>query len=127
MEKDKINSFIKGLNKDSYELNHDVSSYSFALNGINESDKGDFSALSVEIGNVECLNLPVGCFPIGNILLNNNETILFIKNKENTINQIVLANLNQCSTKTIVNSTCLDFQNQVQGVFRVLNGCDRII
>lgn len=127
MEKDKINSFIKGLNKDSYELNQDVSSYSFALNGINESDKGDFSALSVEIGNVECLNLPVGCFPIGNILLNNNETILFIKNKENTINQIVLANLNQCSTKTIVNSTCLDFQNQVQGVFRVLNGCDRII
>lgn len=124
---DKINSFIKGLNKDTYELNQDVSSYSFALNAINESDKGDFSTLSVELGNIECLNLPIGCFPIGNILLNNNETILFIKNKENTINQIVLANLNQCSTKIIIDNTCLNFQNQIQGVFRVLNGCDRVI
>lgn len=124
---DKINSFIKGLNKDPYELNQEVGSYSFALNAVNENDKGDFSALSNELGNIECLNLPTGCYPIGNILLNNNETILFIKNKSNTINQIILANLNKCSTTIIINNICLNFQNQVQGVFRVLNGCDRVI
>ncbi len=127
MEKDKINSFIKGLNKDTYELNQDVSSYSFALNGINESDKGDFSTLSVELGNIECLNLPVGCFPICNILLNNNETLLCIKNESGSINQIILANLNQCSIKVLIDNTCLNFKNQIQGVFRVLNGCDRIV
>lgn len=124
---DKLNTFIKGLNKDMYELNQQDSSYTFALNAINENEKGDFTALSIETGNIECLNLPQNTFPIGSILLNNEETILFLKDRNNTINQIVLANLNQCSITTLINSTCLNFQNQIQGVYRTLNGCDRII
>lgn len=126
-DKEKINTFIKGLNKDVYELNQDNSSYTFALNAVNESDKGDFSTLINEVGNTECLNLPQGTFPIGSILLNADEIILFIKNKTNTINSIILANLNKCSYETIISNTCLNFQTQIQGVQRTLNGCDRII
>ena len=127
MEKDKINSFIKGLNKDSYELNQDDSSYTFALNATNENEKGDYSVLTNELGNTACLNLPVNLFPIGSILLNSDEIILFVKNKINTINQIILGNLNSCSYDVLIDSSCLNFQNQIQGVSRTLNGCDRII
>lgn len=127
MENNKPNTFIKGLSKDLYELNQQDSSYSFALNAINESDKGDFTTLLNEIGNIECLDLPRNTFPIGSILLNSEEIILFIKDKNDTVNQILLANLNQCSTTILVDSTCLNFQNQIQGVYRTLNGCDRII
>lgn len=127
MENNKPNTFIKGLNKDVYELNQQDSSYTFALNAINESEKGDFTTLINEVGNIECLDLPRNTFPIGSILLNSEEIILFIKDKDNTKNQIILANLNQCSIITLVDSTCLNFQNQIQGVYRTLNGCDRII
>ena len=127
MEKEKINTFVKGLNKDMYELNQNDNSYTFALNAINESEVGDFSTLINEVGNTECLDLPVGTFPIGSILLNAEEVVLFIKDKDNTINSIILANLNKCSYQTIVSNTCLNFQSQIQGVHRTLNGCDRVI
>ena len=123
----KLNTFIKGLNKDMYQLNQGDSTYTFALNAINESMEGDFTTLINEIGNIECLNLPTNSFPIGYITLDNDEVILFIKDKNNTLNQIILANLNSCSITTLVDSTCLNFQNQIQGVYRVLGGCERVI
>jgi len=126
-DKEKINTFIKGLNKDVYELNQDNSSYTFALNAVNESSTGDLSTLINETGNIECLDLPKNTFPIGSILLNSEEIILFLKDKEDTVNSIILANLNKCSYQTIVSNTCLNFQRQIQGVQRTLNGCDRII
>jgi len=126
-DKQKLNTFIKGLNKDTYEINQNDSSYTFALNAINESTKGDLTTLLNEIGNIECLDLPINSFPIGYITLDNDEVILFIKDKNNTLNQIILANLNSCSITTLVNSTCLNFQNQIQGVYRVLGGCERVI
>ena len=123
----KLNTFIKGLNKDMYQLNQGDSTYTFALNAINESMEGDFTTLINEIGNIECLDLPTNSFPIGYITLDNDEVILFIKDKNNTLNQIILANLNSCSITTLVDSTCLNFQNQIQGVYRVLGGCERVI
>ena len=106
----KLNTFIKGLNKDMYQLNQGDSTYTFALNDINESMEGDFTTLINEIGNIECLDLPSNSFPIGYITFDNDDVILFIKNINNSLNQIVLANLNSCSITVLVSRLSVPFK-----------------
>lgn len=127
MDSQQNNVFNKGLNLDVRELHQPEGSYRFALNAINELENGsNLMSLSNESGNYECLNLPKGSIPVGSILLLNSEIILFLKN-DSSKDSIILANLENCSYKTLLEGTCLNFEKQVQGVYRVLNGCDRVI
>ena len=127
MSNQENNIFNKGLNTDLRELHQPDGTYRFALNAINESENGsNINSLSNESGNYECLSLPKDSFPIGSILLLNSEIILFLKNST-AKDSIILADLKNCSYQTLLESDCLNFQKQVQGVYRVLNGCDRVI
>jgi len=127
MNEKQNNVFNKGLNLDLRELHQPEGTYRFALNATNEAENGsNIMSLSNESGNYECLNLPKGSFPIGSILLLNSEIILFLRNPT-AKDSIILADLKNCTYKTLLESNCLNFQRQVQGVYRILNGCDRVI
>jgi len=121
------NVFNRGLNLDLRELHQPEGTYRFALNAINESENNsNLMSLSNESGNYECLNLPKNSYPVGSILLLDSEIILFLKSS-NAKDSIILANLENCTYQTLLEGDCLNFQNQVQGVYRILNGCDRVI
>lgn len=124
-EKGKITSFHKGLNRDQYELNSPEGSYRFALNAVNESKEGDLSTLVSELGNIECLDLPETTYPIGFIAVDSTQCILFLKGTNK--NSIILAKPSQCTWEYIVDDTCFGFNKSIQGVSRVLDGCDIII
>lgn len=124
MAEQQNNVFNKGLHLDSRELHQPEGTYRFALNAINEGDNGsNINSIINESGNYECLNLPTGSYPVGSILLADSEIILFLKNPDS----IILADLKTCSYKTLAEADCLNFQRQIQGVYKVLNGCDRVI
>lgn len=121
------NVFNRGLNLDLRELHQPEGTYRFALNAINESENNsNLMSLSNESGNYECLNLPKNSYPVGSILLLNPEIILFLKSSD-AKDSIILANLETCTYQTLLEGDCLNFQNQIQGVYRILNGCDRVI
>lgn len=118
------NNFNKGLFTDSREFYQPDGTYPFSLNSVEESINGSNNGSIInEEGNLECLNLPKGSNPIGSILLSQNELILFINNPD----AILLVNTANCTYTTLIQNTCLNFTKQVQGVYRVINGCDRII
>lgn len=118
------NNFNKGLFTDTREFYQPDGTYPFSLNSVEESSNGsNRGSIINEEGNLECLNLPTGSNPIGSILLSQTELILFINNPD----AIILVNTANCTYTTLIQDTCLNFTKQIQGVYRTINGCDRII
>lgn len=118
------NNFNKGLYTDAREFYQPDGTYPFSLNSVEESINGsNLGSIINEEGNLACLNLPKGSNPIGSILLSQTELILFINNPD----AILLVDTATCSYTTIIQDTCLNFTKQIQGVYRTINGCDRII
>jgi hypothetical protein len=124
MDSNQLNNFQLGINKDIHNINTQEGMYTFALNAVNDSKEGNNTAITTELGNREVGVLPNGYYPIGSI--NTGEGfIVFIKddlgNSEiGIINKIY-------NYTTIINNPCLNFTKQIQGVFKIFNGCDRII
>lgn len=118
------NNFSKGLFTDAREFYQPDGTYPFALNSVEESLNGsNRGSIINEGGNISCVKLPNGSNPIGSILLSQTELILFIKNPD----AILLVNTDNCSYTTLIQNPCLNFVRQIQGVYRTINGCDRII
>jgi hypothetical protein len=124
MDQDKINSFQFGLNKDIHNKGYQEGMYTFSLNSVNDTKEGDNTAISTELGNREVGTLPTGYYPIGSINTGE-EFIVFIKDDLGN-SEIGIINKVYNYT-TIINDPCLNFTRQIQGVFRILKGCDRII
>lgn len=117
-------NFDKGLFTDARELYQPQGTYPFALNAVEESINGaNKGSIVNEEGNLSSINLPKGSIPLGSILLSQNELILFISNPD----AILLVNTVTETYQTIIQTNCLNFNKQIQGEYRVLNGCDRII
>lgn len=118
------NNFSKGLFTDSREFYQPEGTYPFALNASEESSNGPNKGSIINLeGNIECIKLPSGSNPIGSILLSQTELILFINNPD----AILLVDTSKCTYTTLIQNNCLNFTKQIQGVYRTINGCDRII
>lgn len=115
-----------GMNTDTSPINQPPNTYRYALNMMLESREGDHTNLINEEGNVACAPLKSGYLLIGSILISNNETILFSTN--GTKSEIGILS-QSCVYTPLIESTCLNFSRDfpVTGVYKIHNGCDRII
>jgi hypothetical protein len=118
-------NFTVGLSTDTTPLNQPKGSYRFALNSVMESREGTLGTISNEEGNVNCGEFPDGYYPIGDTILTNNDILYFLRDDEGN-SEIGLKSSN-CQYTTIINNPCLNFNNQIESTFKILNGCDRII
>ena len=120
----------KGLFTDSSSVDQPKGTYTMAWNAINETREGDSNFISNEESNAILINtLPSGYILIGSVYIGNNDTALFSTNGTNS--EIGIMNEKGTYT-TVVNdnaSPCLNFnvQNQIEAVFRVRRGCERVI
>ena len=60
-----VSTFSKGLYKDNSFVDQPKGTYSFCLNGVNETELGDFGFISNEESNEQCASLTTGYIPIG--------------------------------------------------------------
>ena len=124
----------KGLYKDNSFNDQPKDTYTFCLNGVNETELGDFAFISNEESNEICANLKPNFIPIGKVYLNNNEVLLFLVSEDETESEIALLNDN-CDYIELVNdatSAPLDKLNfkvahQIQATYRLRRGCERTV
>lgn len=119
---------IKGMNKDVHPKFQDEQSYRFALNASLETIDGNIGALSNELGNIECINIPSGKKIIGHCLTNTEDVILALFD-ENGEHEFGLFNPMSCEYTTVAIGNCLNFslEHQLNILFRIRNGCERVL
>lgn len=112
----------RGLNKDFDPIKTDKEFLTFALNAINDSHTGSRGSIHSEPGNELCTDSPR---VLNGVIEGNDEVFLF--SSADGISEIGV--LRDCKYETIVEADCLNFQdcNQIQGEFRIKNGCDRVL
>lgn len=125
MDKSKINPTFAGLHKDLYNKSYPQGAYTFALNSVNETDKGDFSTISTEKGTLNCGNIPEGYFPQGSVFTGK-EHIVFLYNIDTQESELGLIDID-CNYTEVINADCLNFSKPIQAVFRIINGCERVV
>jgi hypothetical protein len=118
------NTFTGGLNGDYHARFIPQGDYRYALNCIADSEES-LGVLTSENGNDFYVTLKTGYSLVGTINTNQNSFILF--STDNTNSEIGLYENNKYTP--LVNASCLNFntKNPIHGVFRVRNGCERII
>lgn len=124
---DNITNMSKGLHTDNSVLNQPKNTYRFALNTVNETELGDSTFRSNEESNEQCFQLPTGYIPIGDVYINDGETIIFSVKDDETLSEIGIAD-KDCNYTTIVNAD-LGFKVncQIDAVYRLRRGCERVI
>ncbi len=73
-----LNEFNVGLHTDASPINQPKGTQRFALNTVNETDKGDEFFRSNEESNEPCVAFPEGFIPIGKVYISSNETAVFL-------------------------------------------------
>lgn len=122
-----INTFSKGLYTDSSYLNQPPETYTFALNAVNVTNKGDEGWLSNEESNEQCYQLPAGYVPLGKVRISATEQILFSTSLDETKSEIGLVNGN-CIYTTLVNGNLgFKINKQISASFRLRRGCERTL
>lgn len=123
------NLFIGGLNTDDHPAYLSDQEYTWALNAVLESTDGEAGSLTTELGNTMALSLPSDSTIIGSILTNTNSFVLFLVDSKG-FGSIGTYDPNGKKEYTeLINTKDLNFQTYqpVQGIFRLRNGCERII
>jgi hypothetical protein len=121
-----INSFESGLHSDYSHNRQPKGTYRFALNTISETTEGDLGYRSNELSNEAVAAMPAGYRVIGHIYIGNEEDVVFGVNGANSL----IGKLDKNSKfSTLIESDCLSFNhcNEIEGVYRIKNGCDKII
>ena len=120
-----INSFIRGLFKNTTRKQQPEGTIRFALNAVNETSEGDQNSVSNEESNEECFKLPIGYVPLGKVYIGDNEVAILSTN--GTRSEIGIADDN-CNYTTHVNGL-LDFKitNQIDVTYRLRRGCNKTI
>lgn len=123
-----INFISKGLFTDSSKEDQPKGTYSFALNAVDETTEGDIFSISNENSNFLCTDIPENYKLIGSVYLNNDDNLLFFIDISNN-NSIISLLGKDCTLTDLVISDCLQFKlnYQIEGTFRIKNGCNRII
>lgn len=134
INKNNITEFVTGLHTDTSPQNQPRGTQRFALNTINETDKGDEFMRSNEESNEECVEFTDGFVPIGKEYIGNNETIIFLVSEDETISEIGILKDN-CQYEVHVNDEDsapedkLGFKvtHQIQATYRLRRGCERTV
>ena len=105
---EKMNSFTKGMVKDSNDTYIGEGVWSHARNLVNNSHDGQTGVVGNEPSNILCVNLPytlIGCIP-----LIDNEWAIFTTNDIDS--EIGVFNELMCTYERLVNSKCLGFNRK---------------
>lgn len=129
-----INEFSVGLHTDASPQNQPKGTQRFALNTVNETDKGDEFYRSNEEGNEPCIAFPEDFIPIGKVYISDNETVIFLVSKDNMISEFGILK-NNCTYEQHVNDEDSDeedklgftVEHQIQATYRLRRGCERTI
>lgn len=88
LQENNISQLSKGLYKDNSPIEQPKGTYSFCLNGVNETELGDFGFISNEESNEQCASLTTGYIPIGKCYIGDNETVIFSVSADNSVSEI---------------------------------------
>lgn len=122
----------KGLVTDTSKKTQPKNTYSFALNAVNETNQGDKDFRSNEESNAPCYELSPGYTPIGKVYIGNNDTLVFMVDASNVNTKIAIASEGCIFTEIFSDASQtaklgLNVENQIDAVFRLRKGCERII
>ena len=122
-----ITSIKGGLNLDASRLETPESTYTFALNAVNETETGDAFFLSNEESNELCGQLPNGYTPIGKVYIGEGRTAIFSVSDDGSLSQIGIRN-KECFYKAHV-TTDLGFKvnHQIDATYRKRRGCETTV
>jgi len=119
----------KGLFTDSSSVDQPKGTYTMAWNAINETREGESNFISNEEANASFSAIKSGYTLIGDVYIGDNNTALFSTNGTNS--EIGIVDEKGTYTEIVNDNTapCLGFniQNQIEAVFRVRRGCERVI
>jgi len=126
MKKD-VTKIYKGLHTDNSLQNQPQGTHRFGLNGVLESEDGDFGLVSNEESNDMCAELPEDYIPIGKEYMNNGKSVIFLVKSDETLSEIGIVD-DECNYETHVNAD-LGFKvtNQIDVTYRLRRGCERTI
>lgn len=132
-DKNNVNTWSKGLSTDTSKQNQPKDSYTFALNAVNISSKGDVLSISNEESNVKNFKLPKGFTPICDIYKKNGEIIVLLVSNDNVSEIGIIKNNKQYVT--IINDADsnandkLNFSKHslITAVYRLRLGCEDVI
>lgn len=127
MKKDNVTQITGGLNRDNSPIDVPKSTYQFALNAVNETEKGDLFFLSNEESNEPCGPLPNDYIPLGKVYIGNNRTLIFSVKADETSSEIGIRD-SECNYETQVNGD-LGFKlaHQIDATYRKRRGCESTV
>ncbi len=100
-----INSFIKGMQKDTTDVYVPDGVWINAINAINNAHNGEIGAIGNEQSNLECSTFPYTVIGI----INKSKTEWVVFSTDNVNSEIGIFDEADCSYRTLVNDTCLNF------------------
>lgn len=122
-----VNQFTQGLITDVNPRFQKEGTYRYALNAVLETEDGKLGSISSEQSNEICATLPTGYNPIGHVLMDNSDILVF--STDNTSSEIGIFKPDSKTYTTTVNDPCLNFSTTypVQALFRIAKGCERVV
>ena len=111
-----INSFIKGMQKDTTDVYVPDGVWFNAINAINNAHNGEAGAIGNEQSNLECSTFPYTV--IGIIHKSGTEWVIF--STDNLNSEIGIFDEADCSYRTLVNDLCLNFST-----FNLITGASK--
>ena len=116
-----INSFIKGMQKDTTDVYVPDGVWFNAINAINNAHNGELGAIGNEQSNLECSTFPYTV--IGIIHKTQTEWVIF--STDNVNSEIGIFDEADCSYRTLVNDSCLNFStfNLITGAVKENYDC----
>ena len=122
-----ISEYNKNLHIDNSLVNQPKGTTRFVLNGVTETNEGDFNFISNEESNEPCYELPDGHIPLGSIYIGNEETVIFSVKNDESISEIGIVDRNCNYTTLLQEDFGFKVSIQISGIFRLRRGCERII
>ena len=124
---EQIKNFSKGLHTDNSYLNQPPNTYTFALNAVNVTDKGDEGWRANEESNEQCYELTTGYIPLGKVNISEGEQVIFSTSPDESSSEIGIIDVN-CGYRVVVNGD-LGFKigNQISATYRLRRGCERTL
>ena len=133
-------TLTNGLHTDNSPLFQPKGSYRFALNAVNSNDENGEYILGIEKGTefVTTLvvtdpdyDIPVTMTIIGKVYIDNSQFVLFTVSEDNAHAALLLFDANEGNLSLILsdfnNNLEFDISHPVSAVYRLKNGCDKII
>jgi len=117
-----MNQFVGSkLDQDKHPLLRDNNSLHYALNArvVDSTTQGNAYILQNDLSNSECFKFPAGYEYKGAIKLDKDQFAIFLTNGTNS--KITLFDSVNCVTSDIVNAPCLNFTDEIKGVYKYHN------